>query len=147
LLKFDSAKTETIAGVAQIPHGWLKDSGIRPHIHICGNYSDPTAGSADVVWKLEYDWINNAEGWTIATYPYNETLTFTLPSHEAASTPTQTIGSFTEIAGTNKTASSLFIWRLSRVGGDAADTYADDCYLMEFDIHYLMHKFGTETEF
>ena len=142
LLQFDPSSTEIIAGVAQMPHGWLEGSDIRPHIHIRGITTDPGAGPNNVVqWKLDYKWYNYDDPLP-AAYT-SETLNFTLPADDT--TKVNTIQKFTAISGAGMRHSSLFEWRLSRIGGDAADTYPDDCVLVEFDIHYYSSKLGNSA--
>jgi hypothetical protein len=42
--------------------------------------------------------------------------------------------------------SHMFLFELSRIGGDAADTYAADAKLIEFDVHYYAGSAGTINE-
>ena len=36
--------------------------------------------------------------------------------------------------------------RVSRIGGDALDTYGADAKLLEFDVHYLVDSLGSGGE-
>jgi hypothetical protein len=57
------------------------------------------------------------------------------------------ISSFGQIDMTGASLSSLLLWRLSRLGGEAEDTYGADARLIEFDIHYQIDSNGSMTEF
>ena len=48
---------------------------------------------------------------------------------------------------TGYTLSSCVVWKLSRVGNNAGDTYDDVVSLIEFDIHYEVDGFGSEDEY
>ena len=41
----------------------------------------------------------------------------------------------------------MLLIKLSRIGGDASDTYGADARLLEFDIHYQINTLGSELEF
>jgi len=51
---------------------------------------------------------------------------------------------FPDITDATKTFSSIMIISIKRDTGVAND-YADDVYLMEFDIHFKANRLGTET--
>lgn len=146
LLMFSPSSTELVSGVAQMPHSWMRGTGIRPHIHISGGLTDPGTTNNQCVWQLDYEWLESGEYWSPATYTHTDTKTFTLPAHVVALNPVLCIRSFDEIDTTGKKESALLLWKLSRLGGDVDDTYIDDCYMYEFDIHYLAHDFGSEIE-
>jgi hypothetical protein len=137
LLDFASNKDCIIAGVAQLSHGWLKASPIRPHIHV--KFRNAAAG--DTIWKFEYDIANVGDEWA-ETY---ESSTKTLASPE--NTKRHAILSFDEIAMTGYRESCCILWRISRLGAsDAADTHDQLVALVEFDIHHVKAKYGTEFE-
>ena len=139
---YDAAATESIAGVAQLPHSWRPETKISPHIHIRGvNATDPGAGPNNVVqFRIQYKWYNK-DAATPSAYT-EEIKNFTLPAH-VGGLEMNYMGSFTNVDGTGKVASSLFEWTLSRIGGATADTYPADCVLVEFDIHYISYTLGT----
>jgi len=142
LLLFDKASTEIVVGVAQLPHGWQEGSDLRPHVHVRAT-TDP-GGTGATRWKLDYKW-SNPTGTVPSAYT-SETITVTLPD-DSSSLKVNKIGAFTAVDGTGFTVSSLFEWKLSRIGGDAADTYNADCALVEFDIHYLVDAHGSVEEY
>ena len=134
-LLFESGKTEVIAGIAQVPHGWDKETDISPHIHWC-----PTnTNTGNVVWRFEYE-IENIGG-TFTGYTSDDITVAadgTAEKHQ--------IDSFTDITMTGFNESCIMKWKISRIGGDGADTYNADARLLEFDIHYQVGKLGTATE-
>lgn len=141
-LLFDAASTESIAGVAQLPHGWKPGTSISPHIHIRAiNGTDPGTGPDNVVqFKLSYKWANINE---VVPASYTEdTKNFVLPAHIGGQ-EVNYMGIFSNISGAGKIASSLFEWVVQRIGGDAADTYPADCVLVEFDIHFISYTIGN----
>lgn len=52
-----------------------------------------------------------------------------------------------DIDMTGKTLSDCILFELSRIGGDASDTYGADARLLEFDIHYEIDSFGSNQEY
>lgn len=140
-LLFDGGSSvEMCAGVAQFPHGLKAGSLVTPHIHIRASVAtDPaTGGNNSVRFKLEYKWYNTNEV-TPSSYS-DDTKDFTLPNHSGGQ-PVNYMGNFTAISSTGKTASSIMEWRLTRLC--TADTYPDDCVLLEFDIHYYHYRLGS----
>jgi hypothetical protein len=138
LLVFADSATNTTAGVAQMPHAWAEGSEIRPHVH----WLQPAAGN--VLWQLEYRLIQAYGGtfpatWTTITA---STAVGTYPGGNFVN-----ITAFPAIDMTGFRISSMVVFKLSRVGGDALDTLADDVSLLEFDIHYQINAFGSRAEF
>ena len=137
LLDFDAAGTELIGGVAQMPHAWAESTPIRPHIHLL--YRNAAAGNS--VWQFEYK-IANVNGDFPASYT-SETKTHTGP----ASAVRHAIFAFSEISMVGYKDSCCILWRLSRLGGNGADTFAHDVALIEFDIHYQSDGRGSAQEY
>jgi hypothetical protein len=144
LFLFDSNITETIAGVAQMPHAWKEGSVIAPHVH----WQKTTSAAGNVLWRFEYDNIVNPGDVSLLTYA--NVLDIATP---AAGTPDNNtagenlISSFGDVDMTGREISCLILWRLSRIGGDALDTYGADARLVEFDIHYQIDSDGSDAEF
>lgn len=136
LLFFSPTQTNIVAGVAQMAHGRQADSDIYPHIHIHGSTTDPGVVNNQVVWRLQYNWVNLGGQWPPAgSWGTTDKKTFILPPNAGGQMVTS-MASFDTIDGTGKTASSMFYYELVRLGADAADTYPDICYLDEYDIHF-----------
>jgi hypothetical protein len=139
LLIFADAATNTMAGVAQMPHAWAEGTEIRPHVH----WLQPAAGN--VLWRLEYRLIPAYNGQFPAAWT-------TINASEAVGAyvgPGQfvNITAFGPIDMTGFKISAMVVFKLSRIGGDALDTLAADVPLLEFDIHYQINAFGSRAEF
>jgi len=138
-LTFSASATNVIAGLAQMPHSWKEGSEIRPHVH----WIQPAVG--DVVWQLQYRLLPAVNGafpsaWTTVT---SSTAVATYPG----SGDWVQITSFPAIDMTGFTLSAMVLFRVARLGGDAADTLAADVDLLEFDIHYQQDAGGSIQEF
>jgi hypothetical protein len=139
-LLFSASATNLVAGIVQMPHAWAVGTAIRPHIH----WMKQTAGAGAVVWQFYYRISNRrvaSEAWVgpvdgVLEVPHND-----LADAEA-------ITSFGEIPMAGQTVpSTMLAWRLYRIGGDGADTYAGLARLLELDFHYQKDSLGTGTEF
>ena len=138
-LLFDAGSTEIIAGVAQMPHAWIEGSTISPHIHWAP--TDATAGN--VVWQFDYD-IAAPNGTFSGSY-----TTSSITEAAGGSANGHQLAGFADIDMTGYTLSTIILWRISRIGGDASDTYGADARLFEFDIHYQLQSGaeGSRQEF
>ena len=67
LFLFDAASTEIVAGIAQMPHSWLVESTIKPHVH----WQKTTSASGNVLWQIDYEVWNNGD---TANMTYSNTL-------------------------------------------------------------------------
>jgi len=141
LLEFSDSATNIIAGVAQLPHTWKLESTLKPHIHWFG-FTAPVGANTDVVWQLDYEVVPIGGSWD------GTTLSNTLQITEAVTEDVSLISEFGDIAMTGITSvSCLIIWKLSRLGGDASDTYGSAATLAEFDIHYQIDTMGSNEEY
>lgn len=139
LLEFDNNATTMITGVAQMPHAWLEGSAIRPHVH----WLQPAAG--DVVWQMEYRLLPAVDGDFPAAWT---TITASTPAFAYPGSGTRVmITNFSEIDMAGFTLSSMVVFRISRLGNDAADTMPATATLLEFDIHYQIDARGSLGEF
>lgn len=134
---FDSASTEIVAGIAQMPHSWVEGSVIRPHIH----WSPTDAGAGNVVWQFDYD-LANVSGTFNGSYS-----TLTISGVAGGNANSHQINSFGDIDLSGYNLSTIIKWRISRIGGDTGDTYGSDARLLEFDIHYRTDSYGSRQEF
>lgn len=143
LLLFDAGGTELIAGVAQMPHSWDEETAIVPHVH----WQKTTSAAGNVLWRFEYEVVDNG---AVAAMDYGTVLDtgVVVPGTPDDNTANRVlISSFGEVDMANHFASVLILWKLSRVGGDALDTYGADARLIEFDIHYRINSFGSQEQF
>ena len=143
LLLFDDITTEVVAGLAQMPHAWREGSNIVPHVH----WAKTTSAAGNVLWQLDYEVVANGD---VAALNYPDQLQTSsvvdgTPDDDTANR--MLISSFGEIDMTGHEASVLIFWKLSRIGGDAADTYGADALLAELDFHYVIDSLGSDEQF
>lgn len=136
-LLFDKASTEVIAGIAQMPHSWIEGSVIIPHIH----WAPMDTDAGNVYWRFEYNIANVKDSFAAAYTALNiqEASDLVVLGH-------QVVG-FGSIDMTGMKLSSVIKWKLSRIGGDALDTYDDDAKLYEVDFHYQIGSVGSGEEY
>lgn len=138
LVLFDGGSTETVVGLGHLPHSWKIGSSIYPHVH----WIQEDAGV--VKWQLEYKLFDNnslcpASFTTITTV----SVVFTYASGALGQ-----ISYFPAIDCSALTGvSPNLIVRLSRLGGDAADTYSGDAKTLKFDFHFEKDSFGSREEY
>lgn len=135
---FGPSVTEQLYFEAQMPHGWVIGSEVRPHIHWSpGNSTN--AGS--VVWELEYTWQNAAN----EVFPATTVVTATQAAAGAAYA--HQIASFPAVSGTGKRESSVFLCRIARLGGNAGDTFTGSAFGISVDFHYMAQSLGSVSEY
>lgn len=145
LLMFDDAATETVAGVAQMPHGWKSESNVVPHVHWMATQATPPAdGTNAVMWTFSYAVKDVGESWDQSTYATN-TVTSTVNAFVSSNAVHQ-LTDFADIDMTGKQDSAVIFWKLSRIGGNEADTYNADAQLVEVDFHYRINTLGSLDE-
>jgi len=129
---FSKTIDQSVIFDVQLPHGWIDGSTIHPHIHwATGNYT----GTGTVRWILEYSWANIG-----ASFGASTTLTKDVAGPGAAYRHVLT--SFATIDGTGKTASSILLCRLARLGANVADTFDDIAYGITVDFHIQYDSMG-----
>jgi len=138
-LGFDNAASEWVTGHAQMPHSWRTGSTVRPHVHWAPSKASNAASA--VRWKLYYIWVNTNDRWINASKASIATTGVT--TGVASKNLITTLGS---IDGTGKEMSSILSWKLVRDVSHAADDFAADAVLVEFDIHYQINSFGSDNE-
>ena len=147
LLLFGAASTELVYLLLQMPHAWKEGSAISPHVH----WTKTTSAAGDVAWNLKYQILPIGKvgpgSWTdagIASSPVAGT-----PDNDTAWEHLLT--SWTDIdmndGVSDYSLSTCILFEVSRVGGNAADTYGADARLLEFDVHYQIDSLGSEEEF
>lgn len=141
-LLYDGGRTEVAGLVCQFSHAWAEGTDIEPHVH----WAKTTSASGNVLWRMEYRWSSIGEvmdsSWT--TLDVTTTVSGT-PDTDTAEK--HLISEFGTIDCTGKSISDMMIIQISRIGGDASDTYAADARLLEFDIHFQRDFPGSFQEF
>lgn len=125
--------TEIAYIIAQMPHEWQLETGIRPHIHFIQKGADtPT-------FKMDFRWYKNGDNppaWNTITA---NSFAFTYTSGNMLQ-----IATFPEIDGTGiDTVSSILDIKIYRDD----NLVSGDVLLKEFDIHYLKDALGSIQEF
>lgn len=143
LLLFAAAGTELVYAFAQMPHSYAKATDIVPHVH----WQKTSSAAGDVVWQCSYKMCKIGEvmdaAWT--DIEVSSTVEGTPDTDEADK---HLISTFGHIAVDNDfDISDCVLFRISRLGGDVADTYGADARLLEFDVHYQLNALGSELEF
>ena len=135
---FNAASTEVVYIIAQLPHSWAEGTEIEPHVH----WQKTTSASGDVLWRFEYKWAptNDVMDTSFTTLNVSSTVDGT---PDTGTADKHLVSSLGWIDSSNKQISDMLIMKLSRVGGDALDTYGDDARLLEFDIHYKVNSRGS----
>jgi len=138
---FDSGSTEYVFFIVQLPHAWKIGSVLEPHVH----WEKTSSAAGNVYWRLEYYWhrIGEVPG-SIQTLNATTVVSGT-PDDNTDSR--HLITAFDPITVADAGISDVLTMTLSRIGGDAADTYGADARFLEFDIHIQTDQTGSEKEF
>jgi len=135
LYAFSETVAQHLVFDVQLPHGWVDGSTIHPHIHWApGNYT----GTGVVRWELEYSWANIGSAFGAST-----TMTVDVAGPGVAYKHTLT--AFPTITGTGKTASSILLCKVGRLGNHANDTFDDVAYGITVDFHIQYDSMGDPT--
>ena len=139
---FDAASTELIFLIAQLPHSYEEGSDLHPHVH----WQKTTSASGNVYWQLDYKIakINEVMDAAFTTLTATSTVAGTPDTNTANK---HLISAFSAISDSTLEVSDMLVMKLSRIGGNAADTYGADVRLLEFDIHIQKNAHGTTQEY
>lgn len=134
---FDPSSDESVNFAVQVPHRWMTETALGPHVH----WSPTTADTRAVVWQLECtkSAVNEAFG---------STSVITVADSAAGITATHQIAELSDISMTGiTTVSSMLICRLYRDADHPADTYPSDAALLEIDFHFISDSLGSRDEY
>lgn len=138
LLAFEASATESVGFAFALPHGWLMESEVRPHIHV--SWVTPPTISQTISFKMEY---------TIAqpysSFPTTTTATATYTATGAETAHDHQIIQFPAIDMTGVTVVSSEI--LVRLWRDAADTFPEDVFLINAGLHFQYDMLGSRQEY
>jgi hypothetical protein len=146
---FSSDKDHKVVMTFQMPHDWDPGTGVRPHMH----YIPMAAGSGSFKLNFTYAWayfgqeFPDNSRWLSGSILVNVSASMQYTSHIA---PFGTI-----IAPSGSKESSIFMFKVQRVGSDPEDTYkalnedgsTGNISIIYFDTHYQKIKAGTVGEF
>ena len=113
-----------------ILHDYRAGTKIFPHIHWAHNNATP---SGDVKWQIEY---SISKGHSGGVFPAATTVSLIQTAgaqytHHLIETSTADAIPATEVE-----PDSVIMFRIFRDSGDGEDTFADDAFLLYFDIHF-----------
>ena len=128
---------EEVYFAMQLPHTYVVGTDIHPHVHMV--FSADTVGDF-ARWGLETSGANINSEFPAATTIYVNAG----PTNNNADIHLDI--DFPDIDGSDMTFSRMFLCRLFRNSSHADDTYNDDIYLLEIDVHFLVDKLGSATE-
>ena len=136
---FDGADDEQVFFVIQVNHNYKFGTDLHCHVH----WSPTTNDAGNVQWCLSF---------TVAEIggTFSSPAAATCATGAAGGTAwTHNITELVEIDGSAiDSVSSMGVMRLYRFGSDPADTYnAHDAALLEFDCHYQIDSWGSDTEY
>lgn len=139
---FAAAGTEVVYLMAQIPHTWKQGSVLKPHVH----WQKTTSAGGDVLWQFDYKWapIGEVMDAAFTTVTSSEVAP---PTVDGDTADEHLITPFTDMDAAGKGISDMLAMKISRIGGDASDTYGADARLLEFDIHYIRDSRGSINEY
>lgn len=142
LLAFSGVADNAIGGVAQMPHGWLPGSVIRPHIHLRFPNANPGTNTR---WQFGYDIANRDEDWTNASGTYTLLPAVTVANPDNVNRHVHADLGDLDMTGFRESA--CILWSITRLAlTDVADTDNQTCLLVEFDIHHQLNKLGSVPE-
>lgn len=139
-----SSDEEEVFFSIQMPHNWKEGTTIYPHVHWAPQAS--TAGN--VVWGLEYTWVNYDATTPIA---FSNTTIITATSADVASGDADKhlitgFSSITPSASQNK-ISSILMCRFFRKSADGNDDYNGNAAVLSFDLHYEIDAVGSHSQY
>lgn len=137
-LLFPTTNPTIIAGVAQMPHAWVRGSAVHPHVH----WAKSTSASGGVVWEFRYCLGNIGD--TFGAYTNWEACTNPVPDADTANKHSIAAWSYIDMTGYRE--STIMLWQIRRNTAATADTYGADARLYEFDVHYQANRLGSVTE-
>jgi len=129
---FSASILEELHGCEELLHNYKEGSDISAHIH----WSPMTTGLGNVVWGLEYSWVNKDDISSSTSTIYTTVST-------SGTTGQHLVSAFPNIIGTGKKIGSYFCCRIFRDATNGSDTYAGSVFLPQFGIHYEIDTLGS----
>lgn len=136
-LLFSGSAENMIHIVAQHSHAKKLGTAVIPHMHI----ESTGTSTATSVWHMVYQWRNTGQ---VLSGTWTTNTTYFIPAGVANSNAIVSFSSINAIA--NETLSSIMQIKLIRAATDPIDLNSDQMRLLEFDIHYQIDGFGSDSE-
>lgn len=136
---FDSGTMNEIWMAFHIKHDYAEGTSVYPHVH----WGPITTNTGVVRWGFEY---TIAKGHDQEVFPASTTVYI---NHDIASNK-QYQHIISEVTDGDSfsafEADTLILLRLFRDAGDAADTFPDDVFAFELDIHFQSDRSTTKNK-
>jgi len=113
-----------------ILHDYKAGTLLYPHLHWSHIIAAP---SGDVTWGIEY---SVSKGHSVGAFPTTTLLTLTQTAGAQYTHHIIEVSSTDAIASTNVEPDSLVLLRIYRDPTVTTDTFANDAYLLQVDLHY-----------
>lgn len=120
---------EVFASV-HIQHDYLPGTKVFPHIHWSHIIESP---SGDVKWSFEYSVIT---GFSSGVFPASTTVSVTETAGTQYAHQISEVSEGDAIPSTNLEPDSVVVIRLFRDPTDGSDTFENDAFLINVDLHY-----------
>lgn len=133
--KFLADSTEVVYGNAELPHDWKLGTDVHAHIHY-----QQTSAADTPSFSLTYKWHNLGQA-IDPTWHYIRLKTRMLTYSSGAII--QLLEGLTDMAGVNKTLSSVILYRLKRENADGGLT---NSYVYNLGFHYEKDSMGSNSE-
>jgi hypothetical protein len=135
---FDDASTETVYGVGQTSHSQKNNTPLSCHIHWV------QSATGNVNWTLNYT-LNNVGQTSGEVWRTLSSVTGMYAWSSGNLEQLTDLPDTINIGGIG--LSSIFRFKVSRVGGDSSDTMTGDAKFESFDCHYPKDQIGSNEEF
>lgn len=131
------AVTEEAFFTVHLLHGLKQGTNMTFHVHWSHKVASP---SGNVKWQVEY---SMARGYGVGTFPSSTTVSSTQAApaqyvHQISPDDDMTVTTSVEME-----PDSLILGRVFRDPTDGADTFEDDAFLFQVDMHYQRGWVGT----
>jgi len=125
--------TEQLFGAFELPHSWVEESAIYPHVH----WAPSVAGTGRVDWYMEYNVADTLNA-------YAATNTIIDASTRAHGTAwIHKFASFGSVSMTGYAVGASIVYRLYRNPSGTTDTYGSDAALIQLGFHYRSDTLGS----
>ncbi|MCK5612981.1 hypothetical protein KAR91_64500 [Candidatus Pacearchaeota archaeon] len=113
-----------------ILHDYKDGTKVYPHVHWAHNIASP---SGDVVWKMDY---SVAKGHSGGAFPAPTTVSLQQTAGAQYTHQIIETSDGNAIAATNLEPDTVIIVRIYRDPADGNDTFENDAFLINVDLHY-----------
>lgn len=118
-----------------LPNNYIDGTDLTAFVE----WAPSTTNTGDAVWRVTYDFASDSELWG------SSTVSLTVAANGTASArQTSTLG---DIDGAALSKGMTGLFKLSRIGGDAADTFTGSAYGISLGLKFRVQGVGHEVQF